>query len=313
MFRFIFLSSLALIGSLACASFDIPAGSVTLGKLHAQVSQSNDIYNCSITTSVSSNALTIALKDRAGSDPSAASPCKIAFRNATATTGTYSTVSSTAATSVVISSGSKLGCFDSAACTLYVYAINNGGTIELGVISGAQLDEGSVQSSTAEGGAGAADSAVVLYSTTARASKAVRLLGRVAITESTAGTWASNATEVSNRPFASNSLRYDGKAAPMIYTATLAAPSGGACTVSNENAEWISGNASSSGTGICVVTIQTGIFSATPFCWCTPNTGAGNAHYCVPTMTSATSVSTTYIVSTSTSNQIANLYCLGTR
>jgi hypothetical protein len=35
MFRFIFLSSLALIGSLACASFDIPAGSVTLGKLHA--------------------------------------------------------------------------------------------------------------------------------------------------------------------------------------------------------------------------------------------------------------------------------------
>lgn len=79
---------------------------------------------------------------------------------------------------------------------LYVYAIDNGGVVELAVING-RVDEGSVQTSTAEGGAGAADSANVLYSTSARTSKAVRLLGRILITEATAGTWASNSTEIS--------------------------------------------------------------------------------------------------------------------
>lgn len=159
-----------------------------------------DVLNCSIATSVAGNALTIALKDASGSDPSAGSPCKISFRDTTAATGTHSQVSTSAATSVVVSSGSTLGSTSGAAMMLYVYAINNSGTVELGVINGLLLDESAVQSSTAEGGAGGADTIGTLYSTTARASKAVRLIGQIAITEATAGTWASNATTVYSSP-----------------------------------------------------------------------------------------------------------------
>lgn len=169
-------------------------------QLDAGASDALSTSNCSISTSVGSNALTIALKDAGGSDPSSSSACKIAFRNTTASTGSYSVVNVTAATSVVVSSGSTLGTTSGAAAMLYVYAINNSGTVELGVINGLLLDESATQTSTTEGGSGGADTIGTLYSTTGRTSKAVRLLGQIAITEATAGTWASNATTVHSSP-----------------------------------------------------------------------------------------------------------------
>lgn len=161
--------------------------------------QPYEISNCTITTSVAASALTIALKDKSGSDPSGGSACKIGFRNTTASTGTYTQVSTTSAVSLTISSGSTLGCTNAVDCFVNVYAINNAGTVVLGAVNG-WLDESLVQSSTAEGGAGAADSAGVLYSTAAQTSKAVRFIGKIRIQEATAGTWASNSTDVSSQP-----------------------------------------------------------------------------------------------------------------
>ena len=72
-------------------------------------------------------------------------------------------------------------------------AINNAGTIELAAVNisgGNQLDETNLISTTAEGGSGAADSANVIYSTTARSNVAYRVIGFIDITEATAGTWA---------------------------------------------------------------------------------------------------------------------------
>lgn len=155
-----------------------------------------DAQNYSISASVSSNALTIALKDAAGNDPSASSPVSINFRSETSATGTYTTVNATAATSVVVSSGSTLGHSSAVASPIYVYAINNAGTIELAV-SSQRFDDATVQSSSAEGGAGAADSATTLYSTTARSSKAIRLLARMFSSQTVAGTWAAVPTEIS--------------------------------------------------------------------------------------------------------------------
>lgn len=174
---------------------------------------STELVNCSIASSVGSSALTITLNDASGSSPTSTSTCKIAFRNSTAATGTYSEVSATAATSLVISNGSALGCTASVACTVYVYAINNAGTIELGAIGRTTVDEGTVQTSTAEGGAGAADLSSVLYSTTARTSKAVRLLARITITPAAAFAWTANSTEISNSPF-------QAAITPYIYTNT---------------------------------------------------------------------------------------------
>ena len=166
----------------------------------SNILDNNSVNNLGLAASVAASALTIALKTKAGTDPSVGDPVRISFRNATLTTGTYNTRSSTAATSLVISSGSTLGTTNAVASNVYVYALDNAGSIELGV-SLTRFENNSIQTSVAEGGAGAADSSTVLYSTTARSSVPVRLIGMVTSTQATAGTWASAPTVINLSPF----------------------------------------------------------------------------------------------------------------
>ncbi len=166
-----------------------------------------DLKNYSIATSVSSNALTIALKDKAGSDPSSGSPVNIAVRSATATSGTYNIRSVTGALSLVISSGSTLGHIDGKFAYIYVYVLDNAGTLEL-VASSTRYDDRSIQTTTAEGGSGAADSITGLYSTSARSNVPVRFIGRLASVQTTAGTWAAQMQEVSIASQAANTDTY---------------------------------------------------------------------------------------------------------
>lgn len=163
---------------------------------------SDDQLNTTCSTAVGSNALTISLKDKSGSNCSAGSPCKMSFRSSTATSGVYNQRSVTGALSVTLSSGSTLGFTSAVAHDGYVYALDNAGTVELAVAGSRIIDEGSLQTTTSEGGAGAADSALVLYSTTSRSNVPVRLLCRFVATEATAGTWATAPSEVSPWPFA---------------------------------------------------------------------------------------------------------------
>ena len=156
----------------------------------------NDPSNYSIAASVGSNALTLALKTRDGADPDSGDGIAFFFRNATSATGDVAVARAVAATSIVVSSGSTLGTVNGQASYLYLYAINNSGTVELAV-SSTLFDDMSVQSTTAEGGAGAADSATVLYSTTARSNKAIKLIARIKNSQTTAGTWAAVPTEIS--------------------------------------------------------------------------------------------------------------------
>jgi len=165
------------------------------------VDTSDYLANYSLAATVGSSALTIALKDKAGSDPSSTSPVRIGFRNSTLTSGTYLQRTVTAALSVVVSSGSTLGSTSANPNWVYVYAIDNAGTVELAVSGSRIPDEGSLVTTTAEGGAGAADSKLVVYSTAARTSVPVRLLGRVKSTQATAGTWATAPAEISLVPF----------------------------------------------------------------------------------------------------------------
>jgi hypothetical protein len=177
----------------------------------AEMSMGADtLTNYSVVCSVGSSALTIALKTRAGTgDPSSTDYCTIAFRSTTATTGVYSRVNVTAATSLVISSGSTLGHVSAAEWPIYVYAINNAGTVELAA-STSPKDERYVVSSTTEGGAGASDSPATLYSTTARSNVACRLIAVLKSTQTTAGTWAAVPTHVSSNephPLANVAIR----------------------------------------------------------------------------------------------------------
>ena len=148
----------------------------------------------SVAASVASNALTLALKTSAGIDATSSTGVEISFRNSTAATGTRTVISATSALSVVAPQGATLGFANSATDHLYVYAINNSSTVEVAV-SASLLDEGSLHSTTAI--SATADSATVLYSTTARTNVSVRILGRVKITTgSTAGTWSAAPTEI---------------------------------------------------------------------------------------------------------------------
>jgi hypothetical protein len=136
----------------------------------------------SIGATVAANALTVTL-----------SPCTVDFRSSTLNNGAVSRVRVPSTISLTISSGSTLGTVANVAARLAVIAINSSGAGELAIVNlagGNNLSEGGVISTTAEGGAGGADSANVIYSTTARSNVAYRVVGFVDITEATPGTWA---------------------------------------------------------------------------------------------------------------------------
>lgn len=176
------------------------AGGSSYATSTAAPDQSYEISNLSIACSVAASALTIALKDKGGSNASGASIIKVGFRNVTSATGTYNQRTITGALSTVISSGSTAGHVSGSPEFIYVYLLDNAGTVEL-AWSSTRFDGGSVVSTTAEGGAGAADSKTTMYSTTARSNVPCRLVGRLTSNQVTAGTWAAVPTEISLQPF----------------------------------------------------------------------------------------------------------------
>ena len=170
------------------AQIDVLSGGASLGYFL-------EASNLSIACSVAGNALTIALKNGAGSDCSAGSAARIAYRSTTNATGTYTLVSTTGALSTVISSGSTAGHTNADEGLIYVGVINNAGANEL-CWSSTLWNEGVVITTTAEGGAGAADSKTTIYSTTARTGVASRIIAVLRSTQTTAGTWAAAPTVI---------------------------------------------------------------------------------------------------------------------
>jgi len=136
----------------------------------------------SITAVAAASALTVTLN-----------PTTLDFRSSTLTSGTIVSRTIASAISVVVSSGSTLGTVSATQSRIVVLALDNAGTVELAVVNiagGNDLTETGLISTTAEGGAGAADSASVVYSTTARTNVAYRVVGYIESTQATAGTWA---------------------------------------------------------------------------------------------------------------------------
>lgn len=156
------------------------------------------VQNVSIGASVAANALTITLKDASGADCSSTSKGKIPVRSATVTSGIYTVRNVSGALSLVIPSGTTIGTTNGVQTYIYVYAIDNAGTIELAASLSNSFDEGSPQTTLAVSGG---TSATSLYSTTARSGVAVKLIGRISISQATAGTWVTAPAEVSPIPF----------------------------------------------------------------------------------------------------------------
>lgn len=94
------------------------------------------------------------------------------------------------------------------------------------------------------------------------------------------------------------------------FAAQLAAPSGGSCTVTEKGGnDWINGNATSSGTGRCAITINAGIFSEAPSCVCTSQ----NIDRICSLYTSSTSTSAETVVygGSVATNEIVQIMCTG--
>lgn len=170
--------------------------------------------NLSLAASVGSSALTITLQSKAAGTPSATDPVRVPFRNVTAATGDYANLDVTAATTLVISSGSTMGARSGIPFRLWIVAFNDAGTFRLGAINclttvagaGAGSDATAIfplgtwgiASSTAEGGSGAADSAQTFYTATAVTSKAYAVIGYMTWESglATAGTWDAVPTRI---------------------------------------------------------------------------------------------------------------------
>lgn len=207
--------STTLIDALAVTAAKIAGSAVDASKLATSAAATGrTMLNGTLVATVNAGALTLAIKTLAGADPSAADPVYVLVRSATAATGDYAVLTLTAATSLVVSSGSTLGAANSVAFRGWIVGFNDASTFRMGVIncvvsaagSGSGRDVTSIYplgqfplaSSTAEGGAGAADSAQVFYTGAAVASKAYEVLGYFTYEAglAAAGTYASAPTRL---------------------------------------------------------------------------------------------------------------------
>lgn len=135
-----------------------------------------------LSASVAGNALTITLN-----------PVTTDFRSPTLGSGQIFRRRVKTAISLTISAGSTLGGSNGVLQRIAVLLLDNSGTMELAAVNAVGFpgisDEG-VISTTAEGGAGAAGSATVVYSAAARTNLPYRVVGYIESTQTTAGTWA---------------------------------------------------------------------------------------------------------------------------
>jgi hypothetical protein len=196
------------------------------------------MINGTLVQSRTASAETFAVKTLAGTDPSAADPVLFVFQ---AGTGSYTVRSVTTALSVTASSGSTLGTTNSTPFRIWCVAADDAGTVRLGIVKTTAvsatatnvmaLAEWAAYSSTAEAGAGSADSAQVIYSDTAFTAKYLCLIGfgdwDSGLT--TAGTWSSAPTRtITYGPGVARPGEPTGNRRHVLKTDTFSAASSGA-------------------------------------------------------------------------------------
>lgn len=134
-----------------------------------------------ILVSSSANALTVTL-----------SPDVYEFRSLTLPSGVVTRVPLISSTALTVSTGSTLGIVANVKARIIVLAVLDAGVIYPAVVNqagGVDLSETGVITTVAEGGAGGADSATVIYSAAAHANCPYRIAGFLDITLVTPGTY----------------------------------------------------------------------------------------------------------------------------
>lgn len=181
------------------------ATEVLTAKHYAELGLGLSLLGGRINASVAANALTVSIKTNDDEVPSADKPVLAVFRNATAGNGSYSLRKVTAAEELVISEGSTFGVSDGEPFRLWIIAFDAaGGIVKLGLSNRStangisSIDTSGLLSSVAEGGIGAADSADVIYSSAAIASRPIAVLGYLEWSDglAAAGQWSAIPTKI---------------------------------------------------------------------------------------------------------------------
>lgn len=143
------------------------------------LSAAQALINGAIETEINTSGdLTVHITTLSGDDPSVYNPVYVAFRNATLSTGNYVLRAITAAMSIRVPSGNKLGTSNGVPFRFWVLIADDGGTLRLALVNCykdthtiLKLPEGGLLSSSAISGSG---SEQVVYSETAFTSKPFR-------------------------------------------------------------------------------------------------------------------------------------------
>lgn len=227
--------------------------SIANGTLAGAVSLKSDaISNLGLANSVSANALTISLKQKDGSsNPTSSNPVTLSFRDPSSAAGAFNQLNISSALSITIPSGTTIGMISGATHQVFVYALYNGGSPVLALSLSSAFDMGSVQTSTAIAGG---SSGIALYSTAGVSNSPIRLIGRLTLTETTAGTYTVVASESSLVPFAVRT---------QVLSARIDMRAGG--SIVQQDGNWIS-SVSTVSAGQTVVNFVDGVFLTSPNC-----------------------------------------------
>jgi hypothetical protein len=169
--------------------------SVGAGALGSSALGFNLPVNLGIAVSESSHALTVSLTAANGSAPTSTNPVLVPFRSTTLTTGTPTVDTLNSSLSLTVASGNTMGCVSNVACRIWIYAIDNGGSVALGLMvcsTSTQIFScGDELPYNVPSGTSGGSSAGTLYGSAgpALSGAAVRIIGYLEATETTAGSW----------------------------------------------------------------------------------------------------------------------------
>jgi hypothetical protein len=194
-------------------------------------------------TTAGNNRMTIALKTRAGLDPTVADPVMIIFPT-TAVAGGFTILTVSTAVSFVMSAGSTMGVTNATAFRIWIVGFNDSGTFRIGAINCSTATQvfplfDGIRTSVAEAGSGNSDSAGVIYTSTLVTNQPMRILGYAEWNSgglATAGTWTS--TNLSYVQLFGPGIPTPGQVIQTIQTTTATAT-----TVTNNSAVFATANA----------------------------------------------------------------------
>ena len=152
------------------------------------VMSGSPMINGKVALSVAASALTITITGMNDAALSTSNALFARMPQGNPLDGTYAIRKSTAALTLTVSHGSTLGTANGATTPLYVYLLDNAGTLEL-AISATYYGQQSVRSTTTEGGAGGADTFTTIYSTTGRTSVPIVPILKWDCAQTSAGVW----------------------------------------------------------------------------------------------------------------------------